>query len=380
MVMKVAYVTNAEKDSGVGHRAVNIANRLKRHGAVELDIYVMNGDEMTVKKNGVLVTTLAKWPGGLGKKTVGWVRLGRVVKGEVARGNYDVVHLTNQTLSFLVDKSTPSVVTVHDIIEVLDPQTRGGYLVNKYLYSGIKRADHIIAVSRYTAGNVREYYGAPENKISIIYNGVGDEFYLIDGFKQSIAYQTLRQELKLGEGAKVVLYVGSDHPRKNVVGAVRAFAQMRERRPELVFVKVGEPGIKAGRAQLLEEIDKLDVRGAVRFVGAVPDAQLNGLYNLADVLICPSWFEGFGLPPLQAMKCGTPVVCSQATSLPEVVGEAALTHAPDNIEGLANSALKILESSDLAGRLRVKGLARAKMFSWEAAANDVRNVYKMLSK
>ena len=209
---------------------------------------------------------------------------------------------------------------------------------------------------------------------------MGDEFHLIDGFRQSIAYQALRQELKLGEAAKVVLYVGSDHPRKNVVGAVRAFAQMRERRPELVFVKVGEPGIKAGRAQLLGEVDRLDMRGAVRFVGAVPDEQLNELYNLAGVLICPSRFEGFGLPPLQAMKCGTPVVCSKATSLPEVVGDAALTHEPDDTEGLANSAQRILENGDLARRFRAKGLARAKMFSWEAAANDVRGVYKKLSK
>lgn len=379
--MKIAYVTNAKSDSGVGHRAVNIARRLQGQSDVELDVFVMNGEEMTVKKNGVLVTTLTKWPGALGKKTVGWVRLGRVVKSEVARGDYDVVHLTNQTLSFLVNnKSTPSVVTVHDIIEVLDPQTRGGYLVNKYLYSGIDRADHIIAVSRYTAGAVRKYYGVPEDGIRVIYNGVGDEFHPIDGFKQSIAYQTLRQELKLGEEAKVVLYVGSDHPRKNVVGAVRAFAQMRERRLGLVFVKVGEPGIKTGRAKLLEEIDKLAVREAVRFVGTVPDDQLNELYNLADVLIYPSWFEGFGLPPLQAMKCGTPVVCSNATSLPEVVGDAALTHEPDDIGGLANSAQKILENSDLARNLRTKGLARAKMFSWEAAANDVRNVYKMLGK
>lgn len=378
--MKIAYVTNAKSDSGVGHRAVNIANRLKGQSDVELDVFVMNGEEMTVKKNGALVTTLAKWPGALGKKTVGWVRLGRVVKDVVARGNYDVVHLTNQTLSFLIDKSTPSVVTVHDIIEVLDPQTRGGYLVNKYLYSGIGRADHIIAVSKYTAGDVRKYYGAPENKISIVYNGVGDEFHLIDGFKQSIAYQALRQELKLSEEAKVVLYVGSDHPRKNAVGAVQAFAQMRKRRPESVFVKVGEPGIKTGRAQLLEEIDKLVVRKAVRFVGAAPDEKLNDIYNLADVLIYPSWFEGFGLPPLQAMKCGTPVVCSNVTSLPEVVGDAALTHEPDDIEGLANSAQKILENSDLARGFRTKGLARAKMFSWEAAANDVRNVYKMLGK
>lgn len=368
--MKVAYITNAEGNSGVGHRAVNIAKRLEGGGDVVLDRFDM----------GKRVEALRKWPGILGTKTVGWLRLGGAVRREIEEGDYDVVHLTNQTLSFLVSDKVPTVVTVHDIIELLDPQTRGACLVNKYLYSGIAKADHVIAVSEYTAQTLRDFYKLPDDRITVIPNGVGDEFYCIDNFSQSIACQALKQELKLGGNVRVVLYVGSDHLRKNVMGAVQAFAKAREKMPELVFIKVGEPGIAVGREMLLKEIDKLRVRDAVRFVGSVSDERLNELYNLAQVLIYPSKFEGFGLPPLQALKSGTLVVCSNATSLPEVVGDAALMHDPEDIEGMAGSIIEILENDELTGGLRVKGFKRAKKFSWGVASDKVKSIYEMISE
>ncbi|MFH1353937.1 MAG: glycosyltransferase family 1 protein [bacterium] len=376
--MRIAYIINTKDDSGVGHRAVNIAGRLKAQSGVELDVFDMDGKEMTVKKNGGQVAVFTRWPGVLGKKTVGWVRLGQTIKNEIKKESYDIIHLTNQTLSFLVDGSIPSVVTVHDVIELLDPQTKSAYLINKYLYNGIKRASHIIAVSEYTAQTLKDFYELPAERITVVLNGVGGEFHLIDNFMQTVAAHSLKQELKLQDEAKVILYIGSDHPRKNVVGAIRTFSKIQEQIPELVFVKVGEPGIAAGREQLLKEIDDLKLRVAVRFVGNVSDERLNELYNLADVLIYPSRFEGFGLPPLQAFAAGTPVVCSNATSLPEVVGDAALKHNPDDIDGMAVSTQKILEDSNFASSLQLKGLERAKQFSWDVAADKVKSVYREL--
>ncbi len=380
--MKVAFVTNAGRYSGIGYRAKQVKMLLRKESMFEVDEFYLDGNKGVLKKNGEVVKKIRKWPSVLGSKTVGWLRLGRLVKKEIKKGEYDLVHLTNQTLSFLVTSTTPTVVTVHDIIEVLEPQQRISGVVNSYLYSGIKKAERIIVVSEYTANDVKNYYGIADEKISVVYNGVGDEFHEIDAFSTTIGYQTLRRELGLNEASKVVLYVGSDHARKNVTSAVRAFAQARKQEKKLIFVKVGKPGILVEREKLLKEIDGLSVRKSVRFVGNVSSERLNELYNLADVFIFPSRFEGFGLPPLQAMACGTPVITTNATSLPEVVGDndkfgeqAALVREVDDVDGLTEDILRVMSDVELVNSLRRKGIERAKKFSWQQTGEVVAKVY-----
>lgn len=430
--MRVAYVVNAPPESGVGLRAFEMARRLRVQGGIEMDEFYLDGENLRVLKNGEELFHLNRWPGALGRKSIGWMRLGWKLKrilmmnelsppippyqgGELRMQNpstlpyrggserYDVVHLTNQSLSFMAGGRVPAVVTVHDIIEVLEPQQRLAFWINKYLYSGIRKASRVVAVSEYTAKKVSEHYALPADKIKVIYNGTGDDFYEIENFEETVAHSSLRQELRLEEGQRVVLYVGSDHPRKNVTGAVRVFARAAEylqnppRPPyrggkprmqnppippyqggisDAVFIKAGEPGIAAGRRHLLEEIDRLGVRDKVRMVGKVSKERLNELYNLADVLIYPSRFEGFGFPPLQAMAAGTPVICSNATSLPEVVGDAARLHEPDDVEGMAESIVKVLIDKALVEEMRRKGRERAKLFSWERAVEEVIRVYE----
>jgi glycosyltransferase involved in cell wall biosynthesis len=383
--MKVAYVTNAGASSGVGHRAQQIKKLLKKEGVFEVDEFYLNGNAGVLKKNGEVIEKINKWPGVLGSKTVGWLRLGRLAKREIIKGNYDFVHLTNQTLSFLAHKVSPVIVTVHDIIEVKEPQQGLSGVVNRCLYSGIKKADRIITVSEYTANEVRDYYGVSDDKIGVVYNGVGDEFHKIDAFEATVGYQTLRKELGLNEASKVVLYVGSDHARKNLMVAVRAFAKARKQEKGLVFIKVGKPGIPKEREKLLKEIDRLKMRKFVRFIGNVSNEKLNELYNFADVLIFPSRFEGFGLPPLQAMACGTPVITSNATSLPEVVGDddkfgerAALVRDPDDVGGFAEDILKVTDGVELANELNSKGIDRVNKLNWQIAAKSVGEVYKKI--
>ena len=354
--MRVAYLTNSAPHSGVGYRAQALETRLRKNGVVVEEIKV-----------GRSVASLPK--------SAGWVLSGWEIRRQLE--DFDIVEATNQTLSFMGGAGKPFVVTVHDIIEMLEPQVGfAGRLVNRYLYSGIRKADHIIAVSEYTATTVREYYGMPAERITVIPNGVGPEFHSIPNFQHSVGHHRLRQELKLAPENQVALYVGSDHPRKNVVGAVRIFAKFRETFPQAIFVKVGEAGIAAGRTQLLEKIKGLGIGEQVRFVGNVSLEKLNELYNLADVLLYPSRFEGFGLPPLQAMAAGTPVVTSNATSIPEVVGQAASMHAPDDIDGMAESVQKVLTDARFADSLRAKGFERAKQFVWEKSAAKVLEVYK----
>lgn len=361
--MKVAYLTNAMASSGVGHYATELAPRLMKKPEIVLSEFL-------------LPVSSGTWPWQ--KKTFGWIRQGRKLKGDLKRGDFDLVHATNQTQSFMLPHRIPAVVTVHDLIELLEPQQGLSGWAARYLYSGIKRARHLIAVSEYTKHSIAEIYGISPDKITVIYNGVSSVFHPINDFSNTIGCKTLQRELKLAEGAKIVLYVGSDHPRKNLATAIRAFDGLRRSHPEAIFLKVGEAGIVSGRAETLRVIDELGLRDVVRFIGTVSFDRLNELYNLAGVLIFPSRFEGFGLPPLQAMASGLPVVAANATSIPEVVDEAALLHSADDVQGFTQSLKRVLEDDALARDLRQQGLERAKLFSWEKTVEETMKIYKKM--
>ena len=376
----IAYLTNTSQFSGVGQRAFNIKQRLDPAVVGEIEEYQLDGQAGTLQRQGETVDTLMPWPGMLERKSVNWLRLGRRLARRSKPEDHSLWHLTNQTLSWLAKRLEPSLVTVHDIIEVLEPQDTRAALLNRYLYSGIASATRVICVSNYTKQSVLERYELEEDTLTVIHNGIGPEYHPIPSFSETVAYQALQHELKLPPAAKVVLYVGSDHPRKNVVTAVRAFAAVAKQLPgPAVFIKVGEAGISAGREALLTEITRLKIRDQVRFTGFVTTERLNELLNLAQVLIFPSRFEGFGLPPLAAMAAGTPVVTSNATSLPEVVGQAGLLHDPTDVQGFSHSLLKVLTDEKQARALMQAGLVRAKEFSWEQAAREVGKIYQELT-
>ncbi len=390
----VNLVSNASAQSGVGHHAAELAKRLKAMPDVSLTQWNIQGERGKLLKDDTEVATLQPWPGMLGSKSVNWIRLGgKISAGPVAPApppggavapagggppsrHPQIFHLTNQSLSFLAKRLSPSVVTVHDLIELLEPQDWKAQWLNAYLHGGITKANHIICVSDYTKKMVQQHCNVPEEKITVIPNGVGPEFHLIPDFMTTVGAQALRSDLKIPSGARIVLYVGSDHTRKNVVGAIQAFAKAQESvSAPLVFLKVGAPGLPAGREKLLSEIDHLHLREAVRFIDSVSTPRLNDLYNLADVLIYPSRYEGFGLPVLQAFATSTPVVTSTATSIPEVAGDAALMCDPDDIEGLAAAMTRIFTDTAFATQLQQKGLQRAQEFSWERAATQTHQVY-----
>lgn len=369
--MNIAYVTNASPRSGVGNYATCLKKALLAKQAASIHEYSLL--DASLLTDGDVRAVLALWPGILGAKSVNWIRLGKKLPRYL--GDEELVHATNQTLSFIKTKK-PKVVTVHDIIELLEPQDKKAYVVNKYLLSGIPEADHIISVSTYTKTALQEYYSLPDERITVIPNGIDPSvFYPIAGFADSTLYRDLLRELDITKEHVIVLYVGSDHPRKNLGVAIRAFAQFKKHQPKAVFIKVGEAGILQGREAFLADIKHLRLGESVRLTGGVTEERLNALYNLADVLLFPSIFEGFGLPPLQAMAAGTPVVCSNATSLPEVVGEAALQHDPEDIDGFADSLALITQDMQKAEALIASGRAQVKKFSWDKAAEMTSAVY-----
>jgi glycosyltransferase involved in cell wall biosynthesis len=312
-----------------------------------------------------------------GAKPFNWIWNGCQTKRALKKDDA-IHHITNQSLSFLAKGLPRTVITVHDILEVTDPQTVGARAIYQYLYSGITRSQALIAVSQYTAKAVAARYGISLHDITVIPNGINTEFSKIDNFSSTIAGLSLGKELKIPEGSPVILYVGSEHPRKNVPAALRAFARLRQEFPTAVFIKVGEAGLATGRQTTLDTIDELGIAAHVRILNTISISRLQEMYNLANVFVFPSLAEGFGLPVLEAMACGTPVVTSNTTSLPEVAGDAALLVDPQNTEAVAKAMGRILSDASFASDLSARGLKRAQGYTWQAAAEKTVAVYKKL--
>lgn len=367
---RIAYVTNAPPQAGMGKPAREIAACVSQQTTIAIDRFFLDGAAGTLAVNGDERARLARFPYPLDVKPVTWWRLAR----HLPVGGYDLWHFTNQTLSFI--PRTPAVVTVYDLIELLDPQERFGRSVARYLYRGILRARHVICISQYTRKTVQNMYAIPDDRITVIPLGVRRDFTAIPGVRDSLTYHEFLRAQGLSPDRKIILYVGSDHPRKNLSVLARAFSKVRAELPNTVLIKVGDPGLAGGREALLKVLDALRLRDAVRFLSNVGDDQLKFLYSIADVFVFPSTFEGFGIPPLEAMACGCPVICSNATSLPEVVGDAAMLCDPDDVDAFARAILDVLTQPSRAATMREQGLRRAPLFFWDGIAERTLAVYR----
>jgi len=360
---KIAYVTNAPPLSGMGKPAREIFSRLKENN-IDSDFFYLDAGRGEILKNDQKLVGLKALPRPLGVKPVQWWRLAQ----KLPKQGYDFWHIGNQTLSFIPRKNF--LLTVYDLIELVEPQEMFGSFVAKYLYQGITRAKHIICVSEYTKKVLQQIYQIPDEKITVIPLSVGEHFKPIENFRQSIGYQEFLSQNNLPNNARIILHVGSDHPRKNLSLLARTFAEVKNKVPNAYLIKVGAPGLKAGRLEFQNKLSDLKVSDAVRFINDTTDEKLAMIYAMADVFVFPSLYEGFGIPPLEAMACGCPVVSSNATSLPEVIGNAAPTHDPADVAGFSSSILRVLTDANYAEELKQKGLERNKLFSWDEIENQ----------
>lgn len=351
--LSVAYVTNSPAQSGMGKPAREVVTLLKKQ------------PDLDIRELSVMASPASRLP-----KPLQWWRASH----RLPRHGFDLWHFTNQTLSFIPRR--PAVVTVYDIIELLEPQVTFGRPVARALYRGLPHAAHLICVSHYTKQTLQAHYRIPDEKITVIPLAVANVFRPDANAQQSVAYHQFLAKHELTPQQPLMLYVGSEHPRKNLRVVVEALARVRRQLPDVVLLKVGDPGVAAGRQRLLADLDRLNLRSAVRVVGRADDQTLNMLYNIAGVFVFPTTFEGFGIPPLEAMASGCPVVCSNATSVPEVVGDAAILHDPSDVTAFADSIYRVLTTPALAADLRQRGLARAQKFSWESVATQTANVYR----
>jgi glycosyltransferase involved in cell wall biosynthesis len=287
---------------------------------------------------------------------------------EVARLWPDLLHSPDFIPPFR--RPFRAVVTVHDLgflrfPETLTPESRRYYgQVGRAVHS----AERTIAVSHHTARDLVEVVEAPADRVRVIHNGVGA------GMRPVEDPAVLRAtRARYGLDRPYILFLGTFEPRKNVDTLVRAFQVVRERH-DVLLVLAGRRGWLF--EPIFELIDRLALRGDVRIVEDVPEDQLPALYSAASAFAYPSLYEGFGLPPLEAMACGTATVVADSAALPETVGDAALLHPPTDDEALTAALLRLLEDESLRAALRARGRERAAGFTWEESARQTLAVYR----
>jgi glycosyltransferase involved in cell wall biosynthesis len=304
--------------------------------------------------------------------TILWHRANLPVPIDVFTGAIDLFHSPDFVLPPL--RAARSILTVHDLAFLLFPECAHEalreYLLRVVPHSA-RRASFVVADSENTANDVICLLGVPPERVAVVPGGVDARFQPVTDPE---GLQAMRRRLQV-ESAPYVLFVGVIEPRKNLQGLIAAFelAKKRYRLPHKLVV-VGRKGWLSDG--IYEKYQRSSVREDIVFPGFIPDADLPTLYSAAAALVMPSFYEGFGLPLLEAMACGTPVIASNAASLPEVVGDAAPQVDPNDIDALAETLAQILQDNGLRAINRVRGLERAAQFTWHAAAQKLLDVYE----
>jgi len=266
----------------------------------------------------------------------------------------------------------PAVITVHDLAFLKYPSFLTHESARYYgqVDLAARQADHIIAVSQSTKRDTVQMLGVPEDKITVIYEAAHPLFAPVT---DTTRLTRVRERYHLPEN--FILFVSTVEPRKNLPTLLRAFRRLRDH-----YKSDAVLAIAGNRGWLFEQVDQvvaeLNLESAVRFLGSVPNEELVYLYNAAKLFVLPSFYEGFGLPPLEAMACGTPVIVSNVSSLPEVVGDAGMLVPPEDVEALTVALWRVLSDENLRNEMRIKGLKRAATFSWKRAAQETLAVYR----
>lgn len=300
----------------------------------------------------------------------------------VRRYDVDLFHIIDHSdghLAYWLPKTgKPVVVTCHDLINFLQPenisdQARLAFLstaIWKYAVKGICQADHIVAVSQHTAKDVTHLLGVPAADLTPVPNGVDPAFRPFS--IEEIA--AIRQRYQISSEQFCLIHVGSNHPRKNVLAVLKVLAQLRNQEKKVCLIKAGAAFSQAQTAF----IEAHGLSSAIIHLNKPAKESLVELYNAADALLSPSLYEGFGITLLEAMACGTPIITSNVTSLPEVVGAAGIMVNPRCVEEIVQAVSQLMQSNDDRQQLIEKGRARVKTFTWENTAEQVAQVYEKL--
>ena len=294
----------------------------------------------------------------------------------------ELFHATEHLLMPL--RHTPCVLTIHDLVFRLFPHYHKPLnyaFLNLAMPLFVRRADHLIAVSHSTRQDVVRLYGVDPGKITVVYEAADPRF------RPQPVEEIRRVRRKYSLPERFILSLGTLEARKNYQRLIEALALLRQR------CGTGEWGLNAEEWRLViaggkgwlyqpffRRLEELGLEREVILLGHVPDEDLPALYSAATLFVFPSLYEGFGLPPLEAMACGTPVVCSRASSLPEVGGRAARYVNPTSAEEMACAIHEVLRDEALRAEMGERGLEQANRFSWERAAQETMAVYRTVMR
>jgi glycosyltransferase involved in cell wall biosynthesis len=348
--------------TGVGEHIHQLSGALARTGSDEITVFSSSW------KDRVSAALAAELPGvrivdrrvPVAALNFAWHRLRWPPIETFAGGEYDIAHSPHPLL--LPSRSAAQIVTIHDLHFLSHPERTSAEIRRDYaglVRAHAHRADRIIVVSRFVAGEVQRVLGVAPDRISVCPNGAPE-------WRGPSAAQ---------HAGGYLLFVGTIEPRKNIGGLLAAYAALLARRPDAPRLIIAGRADSEGEA-LLAAIHQPPFTGHVEYRGYVPTEQREALFRGAQAFVLPSFEEGFGIPALEAMSAGVPVVVSNRGALPEVVGDAGLFIDPDDGESLTAALDRLLGDPDLRAVCARRGLDRAREFTWTRTARDVRRAYE----
>ena len=302
-----------------------------------------------------------------------WHRLKVPVPVQLFTGRLNLFHSPDFVLPS-VRGPIPTLLTVHDLSFIHYPETFTPALVrylNQAVPWSIERATHILADSQATKNDLISVWNVPESKVTVLYSGVSRGFRPVT---EKDLLNAVRTKYKLGD-RPYLFSVGTLQPRKNYQMLIKAFKPLANEYPHCLLIAGGKGWLFE---QMLAETERQGLGDRVRFLGFVDDADLPALYSLSTLFVFPSLYEGFGLPLLEAMACGTPVLTSDSSSLPEVAGEASVTLPPDQPELWTEAIKTLLDDASKRTSLVAAGFLQSRQFTWMRAAKQLLSIYEQL--
>ena len=350
--------------AGIHHYIHQLLNRLEQEeGNFHFTVFTGKKAVLTAGPQTTIVHT--RWPTERPLLRIVWEQLAWPLSA--ARRKLDLLH----SMAFVTPilSPCPTIVTVYDLSFIYYPD-RYPALRRSYLTSQTRRscraARRVVAISESGRQDVHRLFGVPLERIDVVKPGVGSVFCP----RPAAEVETFRRREQLP--GEIILHVGTLQPRKNIPVLIEAFARLQ--RSDLELVLVGGKGWYY--EEIYDRVKSLGLQRQVRFTGYVPDADLPLWYNAAAALVFPSIYEGFGMPVVQAMACGTPVIAANTSAIPEVTDQAARLFNSQDIAALSDHMTAVLEDPQLANTMREQGLIQARKFSWEQAGRDMDAVYQ----
>lgn len=287
----------------------------------------------------------------------------------------NLYHSPQNGIGLPIDHSVPFIITLHDTIPLHMPETVGDNYLNLFntnMNSIINRCDGIITVSEFSREDIAKDFGFPREKIFVTYLASEPIYKPIN---KHICNEILKKHYSIPNN--YILYVGGFSPRKNISGLIQAFSKIEKKLPpDMKLIIAGNKG--KSYAIYRDLTKKLKLTEKVLFPGFIEMEHMPHLYNGANMLVYPSFYEGFGLPPIEAMACGTPVIASNATSIPEILGDSALFCAPQDIDDLANKILLGIYDNSLRHTLIKKGFLTSTSLTWKSTSINTLKAYETI--